>query len=72
MDALDALGDFELPGFGAANNTERIGITLAEAGLKPKYPVIVIPGFVTSGLELWKGKPCGQKFFRSVHSLPKL
>jgi hypothetical protein len=33
-------------------------------GVRGKYPVVMIPGFVTSGLEVWKGKDCMEKFFR--------
>ena len=42
----------------------RPGRVLHEEGLRPKYPVIIVPGFVTSGLELWQGKPCATRFFR--------
>ena len=27
-------------------------------GAKPKHPVVIVPGFVNTGLELWKSKPC--------------
>jgi len=33
-------------------------------GAKNKYPVIMVPGFVTSGLEVWKGKSCVKNLFR--------
>ena len=26
--------------------------------------VIMIPGIISSGLEVWKGKPCAQRLFR--------
>lgn len=29
-----------------------------------KYPVIMVPGFVTTGLEVWEGEACAQKYFR--------
>ena len=32
--------------------------------VKPKYPIVFIPGFVTSGLVIWGGKPCARKHFR--------
>lgn len=35
-----------------------------EEGLAPKYPFLIVPGFVTSGLELWHGEECARKFFR--------
>ena len=43
----------------------RPGFQLAkEKGAKGKYPVVMIPGFVTSGLEVWQGKECAKKYFR--------
>jgi hypothetical protein len=43
----------------------RPGHKLAEeTGVQGKYPVVMVPGFVTSGLEVWKGKACMEKFFR--------
>jgi hypothetical protein len=43
----------------------RPGYMLAQqTGVQGKYPVVMIPGFVTSGLEVWKGKACMEKFFR--------
>ncbi|CAJ1932946.1 unnamed protein product [Cylindrotheca closterium] len=43
----------------------RPGFQLAEEGAHGKYPVIMIPGFVTSGLEIWQGKECAKKYFRT-------
>lgn len=47
---------------GGSNNTdtptERVGIEMFKQGYRAKYPVIMIPGFVTSGLEYWKGHEC--------------
>lgn len=42
----------------------RPGYLLAKEGAKAKYPIVMIPGFVTSGLEVWQSKECGKKFFR--------
>ena len=42
----------------------RPGRELREQGFKPKHPVVIVPGFVTSGLLLWEGKPCAKKYFR--------
>ena len=47
--------------FNGTKETEeksRVGYQLAEQNATAKHPVVIIPGFVTSGLELWKGKPC--------------
>ncbi len=42
----------------------RIGYQLRMQNAYAKYPVIMIPGFVTSGLELWEGTTCAKKHFR--------
>lgn len=66
--------DFEFPSlpdgfpkfdiFRGDKNTASVGRKLKEEGLGPKYPFIIVPGFVTSGLELWHGEECARKFFR--------
>ena len=40
------------------------GRTMAAKGAKAKHPVILIPGIVCSGLEVWHGKPCAAPYFR--------
>ena len=37
---------------------DRVGVKLAKEGLTAKYPIILVPGFVTSGLELWSAQEC--------------
>jgi len=44
--------------------SERPGFRLAKEGAHAKYPIIMIPGFVTSGLELWEGQECAKHLFR--------
>ena len=44
---------------------ERPGAKLAAAGASAKYPVVIIPGFTTSGLEVWGNEECGRKYFRT-------
>jgi phospholipid:diacylglycerol acyltransferase len=29
-----------------------------------KHPVVMVPGFVTSGLEVWAGRDCAKRYFR--------
>lgn len=41
-----------------------VGHALAKQGAQAKYPIVMIPGFVTSGLEVWAGKECAKGFFR--------
>jgi len=44
--------------------TERPGSTLWKAGLRTKHPVVMVPGIVTTGLELWAGEECASGYFR--------
>lgn len=43
---------------------DRPGLRLAAEGLSVKHPVVIVPGIVSTALELWKGKPCAQRHFR--------
>lgn len=43
---------------------ESPGARLKNEGLTPLHPVVIVPGIVTGGLELWEGKPCSQGLFR--------
>lgn len=42
----------------------RVGYQLRQQNARAKHPIVMIPGFVTSGLELWEGLPCAKKHFR--------
>jgi len=53
-----------LPAVFRQENPPRPGLALRARGLRPKHPVIIVPGFVTSGLELWRGAECAVKYFR--------
>ncbi|KAL3828527.1 hypothetical protein ACJIZ3_017329 [Penstemon smallii] len=50
-----------LPGLRAP---EPPGARLRREGLTPLHPVILVPGIVTGGLELWEGRPCSDGLFR--------
>ncbi|KAG1663890.1 hypothetical protein FOA52_014703 [Chlamydomonas sp. UWO 241] len=52
-------------GDGNATTNWRPGQAAAKKGWKAKHPVVIVPGFVTSGLELWAGQKCAQSYFRS-------
>lgn len=52
----NALPGFEVP--------ESPGVKLKKEGLNALHPVVLIPGIVTGGLELWEGKPCADGLFR--------
>lgn len=43
---------------------ERPGLTYVSTGLTAKHPIVMVPGVVTTGLEVWKGRPCIQRYFR--------
>jgi phospholipid:diacylglycerol acyltransferase len=43
---------------------KRPGFQLAKEGAHGSHPVIMIPGFVTSGLEVWEAKDCAKRYFR--------
>jgi len=47
-----------------AKETQRPGYQLAQQGAQAKYPLVIVPGFVTSGLEVWGGKECARRQFR--------
>lgn len=45
---------------------ERFKKQLVDNGqaVRPKYPVLFVPGFITGGLQLWSGKECLKHRFR--------
>ncbi|CAH8267455.1 unnamed protein product [Arabidopsis lyrata] len=43
---------------------ESPGTRLSRDGVKALHPVILVPGIVTGGLELWEGRPCAEGLFR--------
>lgn len=58
--SLPTLSNFEP----SVNALGVAGQRAAEQGLTSKHPVIFVPGFITSGLELWKGTACAGSQFR--------
>lgn len=50
-----------LPGFPAIDSP---GTVLKRDGVSGLHPVVLVPGIVTGGLELWDGKPCAKGLFR--------
>lgn len=50
-----------LPGLKVA---EPPGVRLKREGVTALHPVVLVPGIVTGGLELWEGKPCSEGLFR--------
>lgn len=40
------------------------GARLKRHGLTAHHPVVLVPGIITGGLELWEGRPCSEGLFR--------
>ena len=49
---------------GVAEPENRPGHILASQGARAKYPVVLVPGFITSGLDLWASEDCAKKHVR--------
>lgn len=50
---------------GASTPETYPGLEAAAKNYTAKYPIVLIPGFVTSGLEVWQGEDCASSLFRS-------
>jgi len=44
--------------------SERIGVRKAREGFVARSPVVMIPGIITTGLEVWDGEDCIRSYFR--------
>ncbi|MED6206024.1 hypothetical protein PIB30_023091 [Stylosanthes scabra] len=40
------------------------GVRLRREGVTALHPVVLLPGILSGGLELWEGRPCAQPLFR--------
>lgn len=49
---------------GMSKERKNVGFKLAQQGAVANYPIVMVPGFVTSGLEVWGGKECTKGYFR--------
>mmetsp|Transcript_36784 Transcript_36784/g.86246 ORF Transcript_36784/g.86246 Transcript_36784/m.86246 type:complete len:669 (+) Transcript_36784:37-2043(+) len=49
---------------GGREEEERVGVRLAKRGLTVHNPVVMIPGIITTGLEVWDGEECIRNYFR--------
>ncbi|KAF7823299.1 putative phospholipid:diacylglycerol acyltransferase 2 [Senna tora] len=45
---------------------ESPGVRLKREGLTALHPVVLVPGIVNGGLQLWEGRPCAHGFFRKT------
>jgi hypothetical protein len=41
-----------------------VGLEAKRRGLRAHHPIILVPGFSTSALQLWEGEACAKKYFR--------
>ena len=53
-----------IPSSTSTDPKTRPGYILAQQGATAKYPVVMVPGFITSNLELWAGEDCAKRHFR--------
>lgn len=47
-----------------ATEKQSVGALLSQQGAEVHFPIVMIPGFVTSGLEVWAAKDCLKRLFR--------
>ncbi|CAG8436445.1 3837_t:CDS:10 [Diversispora eburnea] len=56
---------FLRPNISLLEDTEFLpGLNLAEKGVKAQFPVVLIPGIVSTGLESWSTSNCSRPYFR--------
>eukprot|EP00823_Brevimastigomonas_motovehiculus_P005539 TRINITY_DN4115_c0_g1_i1.p1 TRINITY_DN4115_c0_g1~~TRINITY_DN4115_c0_g1_i1.p1 ORF type:complete len:753 (-),score=112.51 TRINITY_DN4115_c0_g1_i1:81-2339(-) len=56
-DVTDTLNSF-------LGDAPRPGTAFAEAQFQSFYPVVFVPGIISTSLQLWKGEPCAGEHFR--------
>jgi len=62
----ELLQDFRLPlpAMSRDNGEERLGVRMAREGFSVHNPVVMIPGIITTSLEVWAGEECIRNYFR--------
>ena len=58
------MGSRSLDGAAGGEGGVRVGTRLRSLKARAKHPVVLIPGFTSSGLELWEGHDCLKGHFR--------
>jgi len=61
---LQEVMDFTKETKPSSDASKRPGAALRKSGLRAKHPVVLVPGIVTTGLELWHGEECANGYFR--------
>ena len=63
-EALGPWMDFSGSGAGSGEALTRPGELARMAGQRAEFPVLIVPGVTTTGLELWESRPCAQASFK--------
>lgn len=58
------LGGLAVPTMLGGQEDERVGVRMAKLGARVHNPVVMIPGIITTGLEVWDGEACIRSYFR--------
>lgn len=62
---LDLFNSMKMPSLRVrVEDEKRVGVRMAELGVKVRHPVVMIPGIITTGLEVWDGEVCIRNYFR--------
>lgn len=62
---MSNITSFLRPPAGSEGNPFQPGLSLREEfDLKPHFPIVLIPGIVSTGLESWSTANCSQRYFR--------
>ncbi|KAL0592569.1 hypothetical protein ABG067_000133 [Albugo candida] len=61
----DFFASFDLrPSAQQSGDTDRPGIQLAQNNTVGYSPIVMLPGFTSTGLEIWEGRECSRAYFR--------
>mmetsp|Transcript_64682 Transcript_64682/g.179953 ORF Transcript_64682/g.179953 Transcript_64682/m.179953 type:complete len:677 (-) Transcript_64682:41-2071(-) len=61
----EVLGTWQVPTITQVlGRSERVGVRMARKGAAVRSPVVMVPGIITTGLEVWDGEECIKTYFR--------
>lgn len=61
----DLFNTWQIPAMSQVlGKSQRVGVRMANAGMTVQHPVVMIPGIITTGLEVWDGEDCIRTYFR--------
>eukprot|EP00927_Polykrikos_kofoidii_P046014 TRINITY_DN40199_c0_g1_i1.p1 TRINITY_DN40199_c0_g1~~TRINITY_DN40199_c0_g1_i1.p1 ORF type:complete len:673 (-),score=109.49 TRINITY_DN40199_c0_g1_i1:470-2311(-) len=64
LSVRDIFGGLGVGRQGNHSDTDRVGVRLARTGVTVNNPVVLVPGIITTGLEVWDGEDCMKSYFR--------